>query len=437
MKRRMRFVVAVALIAAVAFPVAASGTAERPATPAPTPQGPASIQFIASAGGSGRSFEGGMNRFNEAYGDRIRVNVDTIALASLLDQLMTQFVAREAFYDVLAVNSVWQGRIQAYLEPLNPYIREMGPDVTELYGAQMDAVTYNGNIIGLPIRVGTDVLYYRSDLLQAAGLNPPKTLDELVATARALTTGPRDNRQTFGFAFMAQDPFFTTSTTADFLFPHGIYFLDEPMEGPNPGLRSEAATRVFATIYQLWEERLMPSPLEWTYDDNLVALQQGRLAMTFDDYMRAPILEREGSQVAGRMAYSTLPSQPIGPETPRTRGGWWILSIDRNSRNKSAAYEFIKFMTGYETQEYMALEWSNGPSVVALIRDPAFGQVNKAAEAAYVNLNEIGIRDPAAIAQREQIARAIHTEMHNLFLGRKRPNEIGPAIYAAIEQIMR
>lgn len=395
------------------------------------------VRFLASAGGSGRSFEGGMNRFNAQHGDRIRVEVETIAFGSMLDQLMTQFVAGEAFFDVMGVNSVWQGRLLPYLEPLNSYIEERGTDVQSLYGAQMDAVTYNGNVIGLPIRVGTDVLYYRADLLEQAGLSPPGTLDELLEAARALTTGPRDNREVYGFSYMAQEPFFTTSMTADFLFPHGIYFLGEAMDGPDPGLRTDAATRVFEVIFTLWDERLMPSPLEWTYDDNLVAMKEGRLAMTFEDYMRAPLLEADDSQVAGTMGYAVFRGEPIGPNEQRARGGWWILSIDRNSTNKRAAYEFIEFMTGFETQEYMALEWANGPSVVELIQDPAFRQVNRGADAAYTNLNDLGIRDPAAVEQREQIARAIHTEVHNLFLGRKRPDQIGPDIYNAIDRILR
>ena len=57
-----------------------------------------------------------------------------------------------------------------------------------------------GRILGLPFYTGTDALYYRTDHFEEAGLDPaapPKTWDELVTTAKALTN-PRAGRYGFG-----------------------------------------------------------------------------------------------------------------------------------------------------------------------------------------------------------------------------------------------
>ena len=57
-----------------------------------------------------------------------------------------------------------------------------------------------GRILGLPFYTGTDALYYRTDHFEEAGLDPaapPKTWDELVTVAKALTK-PREGRYGFG-----------------------------------------------------------------------------------------------------------------------------------------------------------------------------------------------------------------------------------------------
>lgn len=393
------------------------------------------ISFLCSAGGSGRSFEGGLNRFIAEHGDKINVSIDMVALASMPDQLMTQFIAKTAFYDVIGVNSVWQASMHNYLLPLNSYIERDGMDLEALYG-DMSAYTYGGDIIGLPIRTGTDVLIYRKDMLDEHGVAVPSDLSSLLEAARALTSGPEDNRDVYGFAFMAQDPFFCTNMTADFLFPHGIYFLNEDMTAPNEALLSDAATDIFDVIFTLYEEKLMPNPMSWTYDNSIVAFQEGRIAMTMDDFMRAPTIEAEGTSAAGNMGYQAFCPPVTGPEAPRARGGWWILSIDKNTPHPDESFEFLKYMTNLETQTYMATEWSNGPSILSLLDDEGFNAVNHGASAAKVNFGQLGVRDPVSIDCREELANAIMNAMHDLFLGRLSPAEVGPQMYAEFEQIL-
>lgn len=424
-----KFMTVLLICLALVSTLAASGTEE-------SEKNENSISFICSAGGSGRSFEGGLNRFIAANEGKVDVSIDMIALASLPDQLMTQFVSGTAFYDAIAVNSVWQASMVNFLLPLNEYIGRDNLDIDALYGAQMDAITYDGNVIGLPVRTGTDVLYYRTDMLAEAGLEVPHDIQSLLEAARAMTKGPEDNRDIYGFAFMAQDPFFCTNALADLLYPEGIYFLNEEMTAPCEDLLTEDATEVFAVLLQMYKENLMPNPMSWTYDDSIVAFQENRLAMTFDDFMRAPTVESEDSGSRGLLGYASYQPEPSGSNAPRARGGWWILSIDKNSQNPDLAWEFIKYMCSYETQEYMANEWSNGPSILSLLDDETFNSVNKAAKAAYENYFVLGVRDPISIVAREELATAIQETMHDLFLERIVPEEVGPAMYEKFENIL-
>ena len=46
---------------------------------------------------------------------------------------------------------------------------------------------------GVPIMVSGEILVYRTDLLAAAGLEPPRTVEQTLAVARALHD-PREGR---------------------------------------------------------------------------------------------------------------------------------------------------------------------------------------------------------------------------------------------------
>lgn len=394
------------------------------------------IAFICSAGGSGRSFEGGLNNFIKANDGKINMSIDMISMAALPEQLMTQFLSGSVFYDCMAINSVWQASMANYLYPLNSFIQRDKIDVYALYGNSMDANTYEGNIIGLPVRTGTDVLYYNKEMLEATGLSVPTDINALLNAARAMTRGPEENREVYGFAFMAQDPFYCTSATADLLFAYGIYFLNEDMTAPNEDLLSENATQIFEVIQIMYEEKLMPNPMVWTYDDSIVALQEGRLAMVFDDFMRAPTVEKEGGGATGKIGYHSFQPTPTGSNPPRARGGWWILSMDKNTVHPDECWEFIKYMCGLETQTYMAYESSNGPSILSLLDDPVFNEINKGAAAGRANFETLGMRDPVSIGCRDELANAIQEIMHSLFLGRIKPNEAGPAMYEAFGDIL-
>ncbi|BDH56391.1 sugar ABC transporter substrate-binding protein [Tsukamurella sp. PLM1] len=70
-------------------------------------------------------------------------------------------------------------------------------DLTDLFGdarsdftpALLDRMTYRGRVYAVPQVTDMQLLVYRRSMLEAAGVVPPRTLDELVSAARALN-GP-------------------------------------------------------------------------------------------------------------------------------------------------------------------------------------------------------------------------------------------------------
>lgn len=73
------------------------------------------------------------------------------------------------------------------VEPLDDL---MTPDVkSDFHPNNLAVNTINGKLYGIKMIDDMGLLYYRKSLLQEKGVNPPQTMDELIAAVKALDTG--------------------------------------------------------------------------------------------------------------------------------------------------------------------------------------------------------------------------------------------------------
>jgi multiple sugar transport system substrate-binding protein len=80
------------------------------------------------------------------------------------------------------------------LSPLSTF----GFSPSGYYGSILSAGSYKGKVYALSLGVNSIALFYNKDMLAAAHIDPPRTWDQLVSDARALTSG-----STYGLAFSA------------------------------------------------------------------------------------------------------------------------------------------------------------------------------------------------------------------------------------------
>src|SRR5262249_17608799 len=98
------------------------------------------------------------------------------------------------------------------------------------------AATYQGKLYALQPGANTIAIFYNKDILAAAGVQPPKTWDELKAAAKKLTKGGQ-----YGFAFNA---------TADY---EGAWQFLPPM-WTNGGDETSLKSPEVAGALQLWKD---------------------------------------------------------------------------------------------------------------------------------------------------------------------------------------
>src|SRR5712692_3329286 len=105
--------------------------------------------------------------------------------------------------DVYSVDVIWPGILAENLIDLKAYVRaqEIAAHFPELLADN----TVNGRLVALPYRLGTGMLFYRTDLLRRYGYrDPPTTWEELEKMAMRIQTGERASRRQNFWGFVWQ-----------------------------------------------------------------------------------------------------------------------------------------------------------------------------------------------------------------------------------------
>ncbi len=163
----------------------------------------------------------------------------------------------------------------------------------------VDASTYKGKLYGLQPITNTIALFYNEDILKKAGVKPPKTWDELRATAKKLTRGKQ-----YGIAFSAPA---TYEGTWQFL----------PFMWSNGGDEKDIATPETAGALQLLVDLVRDgsaskSVVNWGQADVNDQFKAGNAAMMINGPWQFPVLNAEKS-----LNYNVAPDP--GPRGRRVR----------------------------------------------------------------------------------------------------------------------
>ncbi|WP_157740646.1 ABC transporter substrate-binding protein [Jiangella sp. DSM 45060] len=124
-----------------------------------------------------------VDRFNEEYPD-VEVEVIVQPFQGREEQLTTSLAGGEA-PDVVYFNPDFIPRFveEGFLEPVADVIED---DVDDFRQAGLDAMTYDGELYGVPWLMGVNSMICITTVLEAAGVECPKTWDDALAIAPAV-----------------------------------------------------------------------------------------------------------------------------------------------------------------------------------------------------------------------------------------------------------
>jgi multiple sugar transport system substrate-binding protein len=242
----------------------------------------------------------------------------------------------------------------------------------------LDFVTAgDGGVYGYPMLVEpSTVLFYRKSLLEGAGLDVPKSWDDLLAAARALTT---DDVYGMNIAQVAGDLGWS-SWGLQYNAAGHLPIADDWSAGRATEQGFHDLAQFYTTLYQ---EQLMPQEATYGYA-NCSFFGEGQVAMSACGSWALGQLSgnADWTDVWNDTAIAAFPSIDGDPtKTTATLGGW-TLTVDSKSDQPQAAADFVNWLLAGDpaimTSFFEAAGYSKYPvrtSVnAALAADPVASQ---------------------------------------------------------------
>ena len=250
-------------------------------------------------------------------------------------------------YTVLYTDVVWTSEFAA-----NQWIEPLPADEFPL-DANVDAINdtamYNDQLYAVPFASDGGLLYYRTDLMKAAGIaEPPTTWDELKADCDKIQATP-EGKDVNCYAGQFEKYEGLTVNFGEAVASSGGV-ITEPDGTPN--VDTPEALEGLTRLVDWFEDGTIPEEAI-TYDEEIgrQAFQAGELIFHRQwPYQYGLANATDGSsKVAGDFDVAPLPGDGDNPGASSLGGH--NLAISEFAENKATALDFIKYMT---TEEYAA-----------------------------------------------------------------------------------
>ncbi len=281
--------------------------------------------------------------------------------------------ARKSTPDVFLMDVVWIAQFAAsgWLEPLEDFVARSRLDLQTFFTNVVDlADRYQGQLIALPVYVDAGLLYYRTDLLDRAGISrPPATWDELVEYSLNIQEEKRPTRRQFnGFVWQGAQYEGLVCTFLEFAGSAGggIRFQDGEILVDTP--ENRRAARLMADFIHHYGISPLSTYTEMREEEVRTAFQLGNALFERNWPYAWALHQSQESAVKGRTGIAPLPRFP-GGRSVSTLGGWHI-GMSKYSRDKRLSWEFVEFVLSHAVQKKLALGPGWNPGLRDLYDDP-------------------------------------------------------------------
>lgn len=228
---------------------------------------------------------------------------------------------------------------------------ESWPAASDLSDSVLETAKIGDEVYGIPWFTGVRALYYRTDVFDELGLEPPRSLAELVETARTI----RERRpDMYGIAAGGK----YTYAMMPFIWASGGDLARRENGSWRSALDSEASRRGIRTYTRLLTPSICPPDqcAQLTGTESVQAFAGGKAAMTIGgDFNRTAVDE---GAAGDNYDVVPLPGREPGSVAPAFAGGN-LLGVMRSSDHSTLAREFIKVLAGkkYQRRMYEAMSY--------------------------------------------------------------------------------
>ncbi len=267
--------------------------------------------------------------------------------------------------DVYQTDVVWAPQLADQFVDLTEAAKDV---VGQHFPSIIASQTVNGRLVALPVFTDAPALFYRKDLLEKYGKTPPKTWDELAATAKEIQEKERAAGQAdlWGYVFQGNAYEGLTCNALEWVKSSGGGQIVEP-----DGTISINNEKAVAAIDRIkgWVGTISPQGvLAYQEEESRGVWQTGNSVFMRNWPYAYALGNGDDSAVKGKFAVAPLPTATDGDQPSSTLGGWNV-AVSKYSDDQEAAIALAKFLSSAEVQKRRAIELSNLPTVAALYDD--------------------------------------------------------------------
>lgn len=269
----------------------------------------------------------------------IKVKVDSYFEDQLSQKTSVEFAANAKSIDVVMFRPLQDGKQfekNGYFASLNEHVSKDKGSTDDFVPAALGSVKKGDNLYGLPIVTETTVLYYRKDILEKAGLQPPKTLDELKEQAKKLND-PKNGL--YGFVSRGKRSPAVTQFSS-YLYANGGDF----MKDGKATLNTPEAIKAFEYYGSLLKNYGPPGTLNMSWPEAMAVFTQGKAVFYTDaSALYTNATDPSKSSVADKVGFAPFPAGPGGNKVAAPPA--WALGIGANTEKEDAAWQFVQWAT--------------------------------------------------------------------------------------------
>ncbi len=308
------------------------------------------VVWHAYRGGEKAAFEKVVAAYNARPGTKVKVAPLAVPYDAFADKI-TAAVPRGKGPDVfIYAQDRLGGWIEAgnVVEPIDFYVDDALKK--RFIPTTLEAMTYRGGLWGLPFNYKCITLIYNKKLVKA----PPKTTAELVSLGKSLTNKAGGR---FGLAWAYGDFYYVASMLNGF---GGAVF----GPGGKPTMNAPENAKALDLLVRWGKEGFLPAEPSSALITSL--FNEGKAAMV----LSGPWFLGE---VAKEVDYGLAPLPLISEAGNKPMRPWMTVEgayVAGPSKQKDAAFDFVRYLTDVEAGRIMALEGRQSPAVKAVYDDP-------------------------------------------------------------------
>jgi len=284
---------------------------------------------------------------------------------NLIEDLYTSaFLLGDSPYDLVNMDVIWTPKFAAAGWLVDLTDRVTPEQLSAFSEVDVEGGKYEDRLYRMPLRSDAGVLYYRKDLLEKNGLQPPETFDQLMQESKQLQQNGDVN---WGYVWQGRQYEGLAAMFVEVLQGFGGFWVNP--DTLEVGLDRPETIQAINWLRSTVSEGISP-PGVTTYQEEETRrfFQSGESAFLRSWPYVWPLANAEGSELKGKIGIKPM-VHAAGQQSGACLGGWG-LAISKSSRHQQEAWTAIQYLSGAEPQRRYIMEAGYVPSRKELFTDP-------------------------------------------------------------------